>query len=994
MSHDRLHETAYPYLTPDPQQKELTERFSPTPEEKAFAAQRVRQSTAKIGFLIHLKVFQRLGYFVPLADVPRRVKAHIAAHCGLTKCPSDKDFNAYDRSGNKRKHLDILREHLQVRVFDAPGRQWLAEVAERAAETKNEHIDIINVLLEYLVRDRYELPAFSTVQKIAVQARNLVHDRYFQTITQSLNVVTRQLIDDLFRVPGDLLLSGWQALKREPRKPSHREVRHYLQHVNHLSHLVQKLPAVALPVSKLKFFRSLAQAYDAAEMRELKPALRYALAVIYVRSQYSKTLDDTGDMLTRLINSLQKSAQNTLLAYQTQNQKRADALIGKLRDVLVAYDEEATEKERLSHIQQVLPTDVKPLIADCEEHLAYAGNNFIPFLLKPYNNQRSLLFSCLDMIELISTSSDKTTDHLLIQLKLLRHVRHEWLDPERLELDPKTDFGWLSANWKRSVLQKNGDVHRIHRKFFELAVFDHLRTELNAGDLSIRHSSTYDDFREQFVDDETVERELPAFLEEVGLPPNVKSICKELKRDLIRRANDVDRNFPLNPHFDIRSGKLHLFQPKSKPLSSAIQRLDEAMTERLPSTNIVDVLTDTETWLDLHKLFGPIMGSKSRLDDPRMRFITTLFCYGCNLGPSQTEKAVKGINRRQVSWLNLKNVTEDRLDRAIEKVINKYNEFELPKYWGTGAHASVDGTMWDLYEQNMMSQYHIRYGGYGGIGYYMVSDTYIALMSHFIPCGAYEAHYLLDGFFANKSDIQPDTIHGDTHSKNYPVFGLSYLLGINLMPRIRDIHDLIFFRPEKGTRYTHIDPLFGDAIDWVLIEKYLPDMLRVAISIKLGTITPSTILRRLGVASSKNKLYYAFRELGKVIRTMFLLKYINDVELRRFINAATTKSEEFNGFAKWAFFGGQGEIAENIQHEQRKVVKYNHLVANMVILHNMQNMSQVLRDLKADGFEIDAELLGGLAPYRTGHINRFGTYVVDLNRKVAPLDADLRILLE
>ena len=93
--------------------------------------------------------------------------------------------------------------------------------------------------------------------------------------------------------------------------------------------------------------------------------------------------------------------------------------------------------------------------------------------------------------------------------------------------------------------------------------------------------------------------------------------------------------------------------------------------------------------------------------------------------------------------------------------------------WGTGKSASADGTKWDLYEQNLLSEYQIRYGGYGGIGYYHVSDTYIALFSHFIPCGVWEAIYILEGLLKNKSDIQPDTVHADTQGQTTPVFALS-----------------------------------------------------------------------------------------------------------------------------------------------------------------------------------------------------------------------------
>ncbi len=306
---------------------------------------------------------------------------------------------------------------------------------------------------------------------------------------------------------------------------------------------------------------------------------------------------------------------------------------------------------------------------------------------------------------------------------------------------------------------------------------------------------------------------------------------------------------------------------------------------------------------------------------------------------------------------------------------------------------SADGTKWSIYEQNLLSEYHIRYGGYGGIGYYHVSDMYIALFSNFIPCGVHEAVYILDGLIKNESDVQPDTVHGDTQAQSAPVFGLSHLLGIRLMPRIRGIKQLVFYKPDRKTKYGHINSLFTESINWELIERHYPDMLRVAISIKAGRITPSMILRRLGVASRKNKLYFAFRELGRAIRTRFLLNYINDVELRRVIHQSTNKSEQFNDFAQWLHFANDGVIAENIRHEQRKVVKYNHLVANMVILHNVHTMSRTLKVLQEQGVPLSEELLNRLSPYRREHINRLGHYSLDLDRYQSAMAKDIKFAL-
>ena len=84
-----------------------------------------------------------------------------------------------------------------------------------------------------------------------------------------------------------------------------------------------------------------------------------------------------------------------------------------------------------------------------------------------------------------------------------------------------------------------------------------------------------------------------------------------------------------------------------------------------------------------------------------------------------------------------------------------------------------------------------------------------------------------------------------------------------------------------------------------LIATHLPDMLRVVLSIKAGRMTPSTMLRKLSTYSQKNKLYQTFRELGRCIRTMFLLSYLADEDVRITISAATNKNESFNRLGKY-----------------------------------------------------------------------------------------------
>src|SRR6266702_1243697 len=187
----------------------------------------------------------------------------------------------------------------------------------------------------------------------------------------------------------------------------------------------------------------------------------------------------------------------------------------------------------------------------------------------------------------------------------------------------------------------------------------------------------------------------------------------------------------------------------------------------------------------------------------------------------------------------------------------------------------------------------------------------------FFPCGVWEAVYIVDGLLQQQSKAEPKEIHADTQGQSFPVFGLAYLFGFDLLPRIRNFKDRVFFRPDPEVTHTHIDGLFGEPINWKLIESHWEDLMRVAISIRQGKLSSVTLLRRLRHDSKRNKIYRAFRELGRVISTMVLLRYISDPVVRGHVSKATTMIESFNGFAKWLNFGN-ATIGTNDPEDQEK----------------------------------------------------------------------------
>jgi TnpA family transposase len=229
------------------------------------------------------------------------------------------------------------------------------------------------------------------------------------------------------------------------------------------------------------------------------------------------------------------------------------------------------------------------------------------------------------------------------------------------------------------------------------------------------------------------------------------------------------------------------------------------------------------------------------------------------------------------------------------------------------------------------------------------------------------------------------------------VHGLAHLFGFELLTRIRNWKDRTFYRHDRETVYSHIDSLFGEpgqnVIDWQLIQTHWRDLMRIAISIREGRFSSALLLRRLSTESRRNNVYEAFRELGRAICTITLLRLISEPELRAQIDAATNKVESYNNFSGWLAFGSEG-IERNDPAEQEKMIKFNTLLSNCVIFHIALDMSTAVRGLIAQGHEVDLDDLASMAPYITERVKRFGEYPIDgLDKPPEAFDPHLELFV-
>jgi len=975
-----IERTAYPRLKKNISLKELVEIYTPNHEEIEVAHKVAKGEVQILNFILMLKSFQRLGYFPQIDEIPMEIVRHLSSKLNII---SDIDLSLPERT--RYRYKISIRGYLNVTEFGTTARHVITEATYKAAQVMNNPADLINVAIETLIKERFELPAFSTLDRSVRHIRTLVNSNIYENVLTKLTSDKKLMLDNLLTIENSENYSKFNYLKEIPKSAT-------INHLKALENTYQLLLSMGdveslikeIPIAKIKHFASEAKVLDTSEINKFSVAKKYTLILSLIYMSKVKARDNLVEMFLKCLRKIQNKGKDELKKIQEKNRIKTENLISILTNVLVKTNDNNKNDAMLGQqIREIVNENggTEILLTDCDSISSYNGNNYLPLLWKFYKSYRKSLFILIELLEIRTATQDQS---LIEALNFLIST-----EDKRTELLPFTlDLDFASSQWQDTVMVKESGNTFLVRRHLEVCIFYHLASGLRTGDLCIDTSEDFADYRKQLLPWEECEPLVSDFCTEMDFKQNPSEFVDQLKSLLKEKSVEVDKNYSDNGNITINEkGDVVLKRAKAKSIPKSAIDLENAIHKCLPERDVIQILCNVEYWLNWTRHFGPLSGSDPKLENAVERYVTLAFGYGCNLGATQTSRHMKNsVTPHMLSFVNRRHVTANKLEEALKDIINLYDKCYLPKLWGNNKVAAVDGTMHDLYKENLVSEYHIRYGGNGGIAYHHISDTYIALFSHFIPCGVWEAIYIIDGLMKNKSDIQPDTIHGDTQAQSTPVFALTYLLGIKLMPRIRNWKDLKFYRVNKEHKYKHIDSLFSDVVDWKLIETHWKDMLQVVLSIKAGKIVPSTLLRKLNNYSHKNKLYQAFKELGSVIRTIFLLGYISDIEMRQQITSTTNKMESYNGFSKYFSFGGEGIISENDPDEQEKRIKYNNLVANAVILQNVADMTYILKELSANGVEFTKSDVAALSPYITKHIKRFGDYVIDLENIPRAID--------
>ena len=418
---------------------------------------------------------------------------------------------------------------------------------------------------------------------------------------------------------------------------------------------------------------------------------------------------------------------------------------------------------------------------------------------------------------------------------------------------------------------------------------------------------------------------------------------------------------------------------KITPLDAAVpeaaQGLINQVAALLPHIKITELLMEVDKWTGFTKHFIHLKTEDTAKN--KNLLLTTILSDAINLGLVKMVDSCPGTTYAKLSWLQAWYIRDETYSAALAELVNVQLRQPFAAHWGDGTTSSSDGQRFRT-GSRAESTGHInpKYGSEPGRTFYThISNQYSPFHTKAISTVIRDSTYVLDGLLYHESDLRIEEHYTDTAGFTDHVFALMHLLGFRFAPRIRDLCDTKLFVPKNDTPYDALKPMIGGILNVKHIRSHWDEILRLATSIKQGTVTASLMIRKLASYPRQNGLAVALRELGRIERTLFILDWLQNVELRRRVQIGLNKGEARNALARAVFFHRLGEIRDRSFEQQRYRASGLNLVTAAIVLWNTVYVGRAVTAIRAHGQHIDDALLQYLSPLGWEHINFSGDYL-------------------
>jgi TnpA family transposase len=752
-----------------------------------------------------------------------------------------------------------------------------------------------------------------------------------------------------------------------------------LRALNVPTHLFSDVPA-----KLITHYRQRAASEPPRELRRHPPAVRATLLAAFCWQRQQEVTDTLVELLLHIAHRISVRAEARV----------NDALFTHLKKVVGKTKLLYTLAKAAKHHPDGVVKDViypavgeqtlDDLIREAEAEGTYAHHIRLVTRNSYGHHYRRIVPALLDVLEFKSNNeAHRPVVEALAVLRIYR-TRKTPTFPTKAYIPFN---GVVKDDWHDLVLdgQHGGQVNRIA---YELCVLQTLREKVRCKELWVvgaaRFRNPDDDLPHDF------EQRRDDYYTALQQPREAKLFVDRVRRRMETALAALDTHLPNNPHVRILTskhgkGRLHVAPLARQPEPPHLAKLTTALVRRWPMTNLLDILKETELRVQFTDVFTTV-GSREVLAPAilQRRLLLALHGLGTNAGLKRVCSGGTDDDYADLLYVRRRYIHKEQLRSAIAKVCNAIFTVRNADVWGEGTTACAsDSKQFGAWDQNLMTEWHARYGGPGVLIYWHVERHSVCIYSQLKACSSSEVAAMIEGVLRHDTEMDVDKQYVDTHGQSEVGFAFCYLLGFQLLPRLKNLKKQRLYRPQRGEpdKYAQLQPILTRPINWEMIEQQYDELIKFATALRVGTADAESILRRFTRSNVQHPTYKALCELGKALKTIFLCDYLRLEPLRREIHAGLQVIETWNSANDFILYGKGGEFASNKLEDQELLMLSLHLLQVSLVYVNTLMIQQVLAEPEwHDCFTVADRR--ALTPLKWQHVNPYGTFTLNMQERL------------
>ena len=875
------------------------------------------------------------------------------------------------REATYLKHRQNVLKHLGFQKFDEIVQERLKIWLEQQARLGVLPDELFQQTELYLLEQRILLPGPTVLERLIIHICSDMHIQLFELVFQQLSSELRQAIDQLLTVPEGKQRSYFYHLKEYPPAATISSMQSYLKRYQTIVATgIDNFEGKMLTPTFLDYFFKQAKRYSATDLKRFADHKRYTLMICFLLETRKRLLDHLVTMHDQYVIDICRQAKNIHEKKHRQLRKRQKKAIDVVLDATHRLLDWPEEQPLLTGElwQQVDKVKLHSSIEDLHSFKRLEERGYGDLLLARYPSLRKYFAEFIHL----PFAAEHGNDSLIQAIELVRKLD----SGEIKKLPPTAPTDFVPKELQRALKNQTG---KPNRNAWEMGLALAIKNALRSGDLYLPQSKQHVSFWDLMLNETRWQQMRTCSFDELQQPQKheVKALLHQRFHDALTQAKS---KFQFDDFAEIQDGKLKLKRYDKVVLPASVTTLQKVIDARLPSIRIEQLLMEVDRLTNFSRHFTPVPEHQSRPLHFYRTLMAALISQATNLGVVSMSASVKGTTVDMLRHVLHNFIREETLTAASTEIVDRHHELPLSAVHGMGTLSSSDAQRFGIRASSLLASYYPRYYGYyeKAIGIYThVSDQYSVFSTQVISCSPREALYVLDGLLENNTILQIREHTTDTHGYTEIIFALCHLLGFYFMPRIRDLKEQQLYRVDRQVDYGVFTPLLTKTAELDIVEEQWSEMIRVAISLKQRTAPAHVIVKRLTNSFPSDRLSKAFTNLGRVIKTQYILRYLTDLALRRTVQLQLNKGEYRHKLPRRIFFADQGEFTTGDYEEIMNKASCLSLVSNAILYWNTIKINDIVENLRSHGEDIESETLSHISLLPFKHVVPNGTYFIE-----------------